>query len=72
MRVTKQQFFKHYLDAGMPKVYAAMAAEEETDNGLIFYSASDTLMIGSFVWGESAMGHAFWLAIYDELRHAGK
>ena len=72
MRVTKQQFFEHYLEAGMPEVYAAMAANEDTDTGLIFYSASDTLMLGSFVWKESAMGYAFWRAIYEELRHAGK
>ena len=71
MRVTTQQFFEIYLDAGMPEVYAAMAADEDDGTDHVCASASFTL-IGSFRWSESALGHDFWRAIHEELRHAGK
>ena len=68
MRVTKQQFFEHYLEAGMPEVYAAMAANEDIGTDYVYFAASSTLS-GSFTWSESALGGAFWHAIYEELRH---
>jgi hypothetical protein len=63
----KQQFFEHYLAAGMPEVYAAMAVEENY-SWKIKVNASATL-VGSFVWENSALGHDFWYAIFTELKH---
>jgi hypothetical protein len=68
MRVTKQQLFKHYLEAGMPEVYAAMAANEDIGTDYVCAAGSSTL-INSFSWNDSALGGAFWHAIYEELRH---
>jgi len=65
MIATKKQIFQHYLDAGMPEVYAAMAAEEDCV-GHILKNPIDTLL-GSFLWDDSALGHDFWWAIADEL-----
>jgi len=70
-KVTKQQLFEHYLDAGVPEVYAAMAADENDGVSRVYAVASYTLT-GSFLWRDSAMGEDFWYAIYKELRHAGK
>ena len=71
MRVTKQQLFEYYLEAGMPEVYAAMAADEDDGLTYVCIVVSSTL-INSFSWNDSALGDAFWLAIFEELRHAGK
>ena len=67
-KVTTQQLFDHYLDAGMPEVRAAMAAEEDCREN-IKGNASKTL-IGSFIWDDSVLGHDFWFGIFSELEHA--
>ena len=68
MKVTKQQLFEHYLEAGMPEVYAAMAADEDTGTDYVCSAASLTL-IASFGWSESALSHDFWHAIFTELAY---
>ena len=65
---TSQQLFEHYLYAGMPEVYAAMAADEDFHK-YIKYKASKTLH-SSFVWNDSVLGHDFWYGIFLELKHA--
>jgi len=67
MIATKKQIFQHYLDAGMPEVYAAMAAEEDCGRHIL-KTPIDTLL-GSFIWDDSALGHDFWVAIVDELAY---
>lgn len=66
--VTTQQLFDHYLDAGMPEVYAAMAADENLYR-YIKSKASLTLR-SSFIWDNSVLGHHFWFGIFSELEHA--
>ena len=67
MIATKKQIFEHYLYAGMPEVYAAMAAEEDSA-GHILKNPTDTL-ICSFLWENSALGYEFWWAISEELAY---
>lgn len=68
INATLQQLFEHYLDAEMPEVYAAMAADENLYR-YIKSKASLTLR-SSFVWNESLLGDDFWYGIFLELKHA--
>ena len=70
MKATKNQIQQHYMDAGMPEVYACMAAQEARED-FICGDAIATLW-GSFIWADSKMGHAFWSSICEELYHASK
>ena len=67
MKVTKQQLFDRYLEAGMPEVYAAMAADENCSQK-VKGNASKPLM-SNFVWDKSVMGDDFWFAIFTELAY---
>lgn len=65
---TKQQIFEHYVEAGIPDVYAFIAAQED-NAGLIDKNAVETLF-GSFIWGNTELGHDFWFGIIMELQNA--
>ena len=62
---TKDQIMQHYMDAGMPEVYAFIAAQETKIN-FIDENANKTLL-GAFIWEKSTLGFEFWDAISREL-----
>jgi len=62
---TKKQIMQHFIDAGMPEIYAFMAVEEAYVSFIDEY-ASETLL-GAFIWSNSKIGGDFWDAIYTEL-----
>lgn len=65
MIATKKQIMQHFIDAGMPDVYAFMAVKESYVSFMDTH-ASETLL-GAFIWSKSELGGDFWDAIYSEL-----
>jgi len=61
---TKKQIMQHYMDAGMPEVYAFMATQEAKTH-FIDKNACETLL-DAFIWDKSELGFEFWDAISRE------
>jgi len=65
MIATKKQMMQHYIDDGMPEIYAFMAVQEAV--GYYINTYASATLVCSFVWDNSELGGDFWNAIYSEL-----